>query len=504
MRSKKALYNTLVGILQEVVAAICAFILPRLILGAFGSSYNGVTSSITQFLSCIVLLRAGVGGVTKAALYKPLSEDDMEQISGIVRATEIFMRKVALIFTGFLIVFACTYPILVKQDFNWFFTFSLIFILGISTFSQYYFGVAYQLLLQADQRQYVISIIQIITTIISTIIATIFIRVGGSIHVVQLGSAVVFTLNPLIIHLYVRHRYKVIKNVTADTVAIKQRWDAFAHQVALFIHSNTDIMILTIFTNVREVSVYSVYSLVINGMNNIVKTFVSGVSAAFGNMLAKNEMIALERNFRIYELIIFTISTVLFTTAGILLVPFVLVYTMGVGDVNYSRPLFAWVITVAAIFNCYRIPYQAIVEAAGHFKQTKNGAIFEAILNICLSLMLVSKFGLTGVAVGTLCAIVFRSCQYSVYLSKHLLRRSIGHFIGHVTTSIITAGIIVILSIMLLTLNSNSYLAWAADAVCVLFIAVICMILCDFLFYKEDCKALMVIAKNLLKKRKYL
>ena len=71
MRTKKAFYNTVSGILYQFVAIICAFVLPRLILSSFGSSYNGIVSSINQFLSWISVLSAGIGGVTRAALYKP-------------------------------------------------------------------------------------------------------------------------------------------------------------------------------------------------------------------------------------------------------------------------------------------------------------------------------------------------------------------------------------------------------------------------------------------------
>ena len=80
VRSKKLALNTLFSLLEELVAIICGFILPRLILSAFGSKYNGITTSITQFLSCAVLLRAGIGGVTRAALYKPLANHDKNKI----------------------------------------------------------------------------------------------------------------------------------------------------------------------------------------------------------------------------------------------------------------------------------------------------------------------------------------------------------------------------------------------------------------------------------------
>ena len=83
-RSKKALRNTFFQLLLEVVTAICGLILPRLILSRFGSAYNGITQSITQFISCVALLKSGIGSVTRAALYKPLAANDSEGISAII------------------------------------------------------------------------------------------------------------------------------------------------------------------------------------------------------------------------------------------------------------------------------------------------------------------------------------------------------------------------------------------------------------------------------------
>ena len=66
-RGKKAAYNSIASLFAEIVALICGFILPRYVLTYFGSSYNGITQSVSQFLSVIALLRAGVGGATRAA-----------------------------------------------------------------------------------------------------------------------------------------------------------------------------------------------------------------------------------------------------------------------------------------------------------------------------------------------------------------------------------------------------------------------------------------------------
>ncbi len=72
MRSKKAFYGSITSLVYQVITVVCGLILPRLILVNFGSSYNGLTSSITQFLAGISLLKAGISGVAKAALFAPL------------------------------------------------------------------------------------------------------------------------------------------------------------------------------------------------------------------------------------------------------------------------------------------------------------------------------------------------------------------------------------------------------------------------------------------------
>ena len=132
-RSKKALLNTGFELILEVVTAVCSFILPRLILSYFGSAYNGITSSISQFISCVALLKSGIGSVTRAALYKPLAENDSEGISAIVNATSGFMRRVALIFSASIVVFSALYPFLVSDEFDWMFAFTLALILSISS-----------------------------------------------------------------------------------------------------------------------------------------------------------------------------------------------------------------------------------------------------------------------------------------------------------------------------------------------------------------------------------
>jgi len=149
MRKKNIYRSAFIGLLEEVVAIICGFILPRMILTYFGSDYNGIVAAVTQFIGCIALLKSGIGMATKAALYEPLYNHDQQKIDGIMAATMRFLRKVAVIFVVGIFIFACVYPLAINKEFPWFFTFSLVLIISLGTFFQYYFGLGNQLLLEA-------------------------------------------------------------------------------------------------------------------------------------------------------------------------------------------------------------------------------------------------------------------------------------------------------------------------------------------------------------------
>lgn len=502
MRGRKAALNTAFSLLEELVSVICGFILPRLILSAFGSKYNGLTASITQFLSCAVLLRSGVGGATRAALYKPLAKGDRTSFNGIVKATDIFMKKIGLILGALIVGFAAIYPFLVRNEFGWFFTFTLFLIIGASTFAESFFGITYLIVLQADQRLWVSSLMKCICYIANTLIGVILILSGAGIHLVKLGSAAVYVIYPIVMGLYVRHHYQIDMNCEPDYSGIQQRWDAFWQQVGAFVMNNTDVMVLTAFTNLLEVSVYSVYNMVIHGLKRLVVSLSTGLEAAFGNMIAKNEQKVLNDNVIAIELVMFNLCTILYTCTAVLILGFVGIYTKNVTDVNYIRPAFAYTILLAQFFNGVRLPYQMVVQAAGHYKQTKNGAIFEPIMNITLSIIFVFKYGLVGVAVGTLAATIFRTVQYSEYMRRNLVIRSWFITPMHIAVSALESAVTIIAFHAIGFSVPRGYGEWVIQGIASMVIATIVVAAGSLLFYRKDTKLMMSKIGNIVHKKK--
>lgn len=503
-RGKKAAYNSLASAFSQIVTTICGFILPRLILSAYGSSYNGIIASITQFLSVVALLSAGVGAVSRAALYKYLANNNTDQISAIVNATEIFTRKVALIFLGIVVSFSFLYPYFVRDEFEWWFSALLVIIISIGTFIQYFFGFAYQMVFQADQRQYITAIFNIVSIVLNTIFAVVLINLGLGIHVVKLGSAVAFSITPLALNILAKKQYHLDRKIPPDFSLLSQRWDAFSHQLAVFIHNNTDIVLLTIFTNTKEISVYTVYYMVANGLKNIMNTLVVGVESAFGNILAKNEMDTLRKDVIHYETMLHVISSILFGAAIPLVTPFVQVYTRGINDVNYSRYLFGYLVIIGQLLFVLRSPYEALVNAAGHFKQTKKYAFLEASINLAISTILVIKYDLVGVIMGTVISIVYRTIVYGTYASRYIMQRSTSICIRRYLITIITMVSICTISVIIPKPRMISYADWTIYAMEITLVAISVTLFYNYLFCKsamqDMIKKLSGIIKRMIKR----
>lgn len=501
-RTTKATLNIATSALYEVVAMVCALILPRLILSHFGSAYNGIVSSVTQFLTLISLLTLGVTASTRVALYQSLAAKDLRKTSAIVRATNNYMRRVGLVLLAYIIGIALIYPLVIHTGFDYFDVFILILIIGASAFAEFFFGVTYRTFLLADQSVYISNIFMTISIILNTVLSAVLIHMGFSIQIVKLGSAVVFVLRPLMQYIYVHKKYKLIKNIEPDKSALSRRGDAMAHALANIVHDNTDIIVLTVFTDVKTVSVYTVYNLVMNALKKIQSIMTTGTEPIFGDMWAKGEKDKIKSFLGFYEYAIYSFASVVFSIAMVMLLPFIALYTKGVHDVEYILPVYAVVITMAFAFQSIRTPYLCLVQGAGHYKETKAAAIIEAVLNIVISVVLVQFIGIVGVAVGTLVANVYRSYQYAFYIDKNIVKRGKRVFILKSIWALFNMALICVPALLIVqNITIDSWLKWLGAAIAVSLYGIIVWLVSSLIFYRKDMKFALKRAKGFLQKR---
>lgn len=429
--------NTISALFYQLVTIVCAFILPRLILKGYGSDVNGLINSISKFLIAISFVDFGIGAVVQSSLYKPLADNDLILVSKIVASGERYFKKMLVAIISYIVLICGLFILLFDKNYSIDYLIELVVVISIMSLSQYYFGVIDRALLNAAQMGYYQYIIHTLLLMISTFVSVILILNNYSIQVVKATTAMAFVIKPLLLRLIVNKKYRINRKIKYNGEPIKQKWNGVFQHIAAIINDQADVAILTIFATVKDVSVYSVYNMVAFGIKQVLFSTVNGIQALMGDLLARKEKKQIQCLFDKFECCAHLLTTAIYGCTADLILPFVLIYTNGITDTNYNNYPFAILITLANASHCLRLPYNVMILSAGHYKQTQINYIVATLLNILISIIMVERFGLVGVAIGTVVAMVYQTIWMAIYVYERILQRPLFLFIKQILVDLL-------------------------------------------------------------------
>ncbi len=421
---KKSLKNLLWAAFGQLVTIGIGLLLPRLFITGFGSETNGLINSAQQFLAYFSLFEAGIGSISLQAIYKPIAENDYRQISRTLSATNIYYKRTGTLYLITLTAFSLIYPFLAHSSINYFVVASVVFLTGIGNVVMFFFQGKYKILLRADGKNYIISNLTTITTILTGVVKVVLIYLGLNVVIILAASFAVSLIQAIFIPLYIKKHYKLLDvNTDPDFESISQKNFILIHQIAQIVFQNTDVLILTVICDLRVVSVYSLYKLIITHLESVLNIISDSVEFALGQLFQVNRQLYIKR-IDIFESAYAAISFALFSTAYCLYLPFMRVYTRGITDINYTDVWLPLLFCVIAILTAMRRPMLMTINYAGHFKLTTPQTVAETIINLAVSLLGVWQLGIYGVLLGTVVALLYRTVDVIVYSNKRILHRS--------------------------------------------------------------------------------
>ncbi|NJJ41644.1 sugar isomerase [Paenibacillus apii] len=424
MRVKRSLLNLFFGLGSQLIVIGLSVFIPRLILVKYSSEINGLTASITQIISYLTLLEAGVGTASVQALYKPIARDDKERINSIMAATSYYYKKTGGFYFIAVLLISVTYPFIINTEMSTLSIMTIVFLTSVGGAINYFFQGKYKILLMAEGKSYIETSIITILNIITSIIRIILLLQNVNIIVIQSSYFIMSVFQIIIFYLYIKKNYTWLNlRIEPNFKAISQRNSVMIHELSYLVFRNTDILILMIFTSLKVVSVYVMYNLFFSLIDNIVQTVNGSVKFIFGQVFHENK-----KNFLIlydtYEVFFMGFVFSILTVSYILILPFMQLYTSGVDDINYIDYKLAILFVIVKILTNARIPSNNIIQITGHFKNTQNRSILESGLNLFISLIFVKYLGLYGVLLGTIVAMLYRSVDMVFYSNMVLLKRS--------------------------------------------------------------------------------
>ena len=207
---KSASKNMVMSVVSRLISLVTGLIVQRYLLLAFGSTLNGLTTSINQVMAYLVLLEAGLGTASVQALYDPLAVGNWKKVSGILTATGIEYKKISAIFFTLLLGVSVLIPLAVSGEVEFATAGLLTIITGSSYVISYIMGGKYKALLDADRKIYVLYALDSISVIASCVLRVIALNAGQSIVLVQLLNLACTAIKNAGYVIYVRVKYNKV------------------------------------------------------------------------------------------------------------------------------------------------------------------------------------------------------------------------------------------------------------------------------------------------------
>ena len=440
--------NMVVRFLHSIVPNVLILMLNHQIIQVFGSDVNGIISTASQVINFLTLFEAGFSLSTVVALYEPYANTKHDLINNIIYTTRLYFQKIGFIITVIGLGISFIIPLIIKSDLNYKIVSSIFVISALNVGMTFIFTMKYGIMFTVSNQDYKLDLIKLVFQTISLLVCLLLVTNIDSIIKLRLIFISIPFLALPVFSLMTKKNFPFLtfKSGIKDYTGIKNAKEVFAQRIAVLVTNNTDLFVISIFLSTKHSSVYTVYYFVYAGLKQILFSFILAPFSAFGQFYAEKNIEKLKSIYVTYQYFSTILISILLTCGNILIIPFVKIYTKGVIDINYINFPFAILISIAVFSELISNVIGVIVNSCGFFKDMKSIVLIASLINIIVSLFLVNKYGLLGVAFGTIIAYIYLNLGISRIVKNRILNMSFSFFRKYLLVNISVSVLLTLIS----------------------------------------------------------
>lgn len=494
-RGKSSIQNTVIALISEIVVTFVGLLFPRALILNYGSEANGLITSLQQVIQYLTLLDAGLSGAAIFALYKPLAENDNQRIREILYSAKKLYSKIGGIFVGCILISAIAYPLFIAETGYSVQTVTFLFLLtGMNSATQFLFIGKYKLLLNASQNNRYVSAINSLSTCIYSLVIIIAAYSGLELLIAIALGTIAYLIRACAYYIACKKLFPQYDYApTKRKYYFKNQKEVFIQQILSLLILNSSTLILAFTkTSMIEISVFTVYNMILTAVFLITNAVNSGISASFGDLIARNDIERLRKVYYEYEVLFQIFWTVIFSCVLVLYQPFIELYSRDFSDAVYSRPMLCILFSLLGAIWVIRNQQSVIIVAAGRFQDIQKGSIIEAVLTVGLSLIGLVFLGIDGIILGRIIAATYRMIDFILYCNKNIIQIEPKYTFYQIGISITNIIFIYIFSrIVMHFLVINTYFEWMLCATIIGCVSIVSSILINVIVNRNQMKSIL-------------
>ena len=432
-RTRSSLRNILFSLMGYVFTILLQFVNRKVFVSLLTTEYLGLNGLFSNILSMLALSELGIGTAMTFALYKPVSDNNIEKIKSLMMLYKKVYSIIGWVVLGLGAGLTPFLQFLIKDmpDIPYIRVFYLLYVLnsGIS-----YFYTYKRTLIICNQDAYISTTTTTVASVLTKILQIIFLYLTGNYFAYLIIQVVMTRIENIVISGIADKQYPYLLENNVQPLNEKEKAEIkdnvkamFCHKIGNVVVNATDNIIISKVLGLSAAGLFSNYVLIFDNVTNLSNTVIRATSSSVGDLIAGGDK---GKSYKVYKDMLFANFWIMCFCACSLMCltqPFISLWL----DTKYLLDM-GFVIIMAACFYVSGMRMVTLVykEAAGLFLPDRYKALVESAANLAISIPLTYYLGISGVKLGTLIStlmIPFWIAGYVLY--KHYFTKKVFTYI---------------------------------------------------------------------------
>ncbi len=416
---KNVFSNSIYGLILQIFSVLINFPIRYIILRQIGVEWLGLNETISSIIGSFSLVELGLNSIIGFYLFEPIVKKDYEKINLVVN---IYKKIYKLIGTIIIVISIAFLPFLhffitdVVVDYRLYILYFLIITNTVST----YFLAYRRVLLEADQKQYMQSRIELLFSIACSIIQIVVLLILKNYLLFVAIQVVKTILSNIYIHIICGKQYPFLKTVQIRKEDFKDMLSGLKNaagiKIASYIYGSTDNVLISCFVSTVAVGYLSNYIIIVSNIKAVMRSVLYPIYPTIGNIIAEQK----KTQYKVFE----DFQFFSFLIIGICVIPMIVLaddFVRAIFGMEYVMSYIILLSSMDCILDTLQIPVVSFINGKGLFKYENKICFVGACTNIIISLCLVNILGIQGVLIGTIISQIVFIIMRSVVLFKYCL-----------------------------------------------------------------------------------
>lgn len=411
-RIKKTTRNAIASVFCQIITVLVQFLVRTFFIHYLSKELLGLNGVFSNILSVLSLTELGLGTAIVCSMYSAMAKNDENEIRLYFRSYKKIYSIVGIIVAILGVSFLPFLSFLIADSSNIYYL-HYYYLLYLFDVVVSYFFAHYRSLFSADQKEYVNNIVRTMFLILQTIFQIICLVLFKNFFLFLSIKIICNFLSGLVIAMIVKKKYPyiTIKDTSRLSNDDKNRLKndsigVLSTRIELTVLNSTDNMIISSILGSVVAGIYSNYTLIIGSISTAIGLIFSATQASIGNYCVTKEKKDIETLFNRIHYIYYFIYGFCTSCLISLLNPFI---NLWIGKEYELSISIIFVVCTNFYVSLSRQANLSFITVNHLLRKLNIKNIVEAMINICISIILINFIGLIGVFLGTL--ISFFTCS---------------------------------------------------------------------------------------------